>query len=107
VIDPDGARPNEVWFAGTMTPKHYARNFYRPAGHEQVEWTFPNSYKTNYFDRTLPGTKALMRVMDDLKPALVVSLHNAGFGGVYTISAARFRASTRRSMNSLDGKSCR
>ncbi len=66
-----------------MTPKHYARNFYRPAGHEQVEWTFPNSHKTNYFDRTLPETEALMRVMDDLEPALVVSLHNAGFGGVY------------------------
>jgi hypothetical protein len=80
-IDPDGARLNEGWFAGPMTPKHYARNFYRPAGHEQVEWTFPNSYKTNYFDRTLPETEALMRVMDDLKPALVVSLHNAGFGG--------------------------
>lgn len=83
MIDPDGARPNEVWFAGPMTPKRYARNFYRPADHEQVEWTFQNSYKTNYFDRTLPETEALMRVMDDLEPALVVSLHNAGFGGVY------------------------
>lgn len=82
-IDPDGTRLNEGWFAGPYTPKNYARHFYRPAGHEQVEWTFPNAYKTNYFDRTLPETEALMRVIDDLKPELIVSLHNAGFGGVY------------------------
>ena len=82
-VDPDGTRLNEGWFAGPFTPKNYARNFYRPAGHEQVEWTFPNAYKTNYFDRTIPESETLMRVIDELKPELVVSLHNAGFGGVY------------------------
>jgi len=82
-IDVDGTRLNEGWFAGPYTPKNYARHFYRPAPDNQVEWTFPNSYKTNYFDRTMPETEALMRVIDDLKPELIVSLHNAGFGGVY------------------------
>jgi len=82
-IDPDGTRLNENWFAGPFTIKNYARNFYRPAGPQQVEWTFPNSYKNNYFDATLPETEALMRVIDRLQPEFMVSLHNAGFGGVY------------------------
>ena len=82
-VDPDGARLNEGWFSGPFTITTYARNFYRPAGHQQVEWTFPNFYKTNYFDRSLPESQMLMRVIDRLKPALMGSLHNAGFGGVY------------------------
>lgn len=82
-IDPDGARLNEGWFAGPYTRTHYARHFYRPAGDEQVEWTFPFRYKRAYFDRILPETLALMRLIDDTKPALMCSLHNSELGGVY------------------------
>jgi hypothetical protein len=82
-VDPDGTRLNEGWFAGPFTVTNYARNFYRPAAHQQVEWTFPNFHKTNYFDRSLPESEMLMRVIDRLQPALMGSLHNAGFGGVY------------------------
>jgi hypothetical protein len=82
-IDPDGTRLNEAWFAGPFTPTMYARHFYRPTATEQVEWTFPIAYKNLYFDRTLPETQALMRVIDELRPAFMFSLHNAGFGGVY------------------------
>jgi hypothetical protein len=82
-VDPDGTRLNEGWFAGPFTVRNYARNFYRPAPHQQVEWTFPNFYKNNYFDRTIPESEMLMRVIDRLKPTLMGSLHNAGFGGVY------------------------
>ena len=82
-VDPDGTRLNEGWFNGPFTVTNYARNFYRPAGHKQVEWTFPNFYKNNYFDRSLPESQMLMRVIDRLQPALMGSLHNAGFGGVY------------------------
>jgi hypothetical protein len=82
-VDPDGTRLNEGWFAGPFTPRNYARHFYRPASDQQVEWTFPISYKKHYFDRALPETQMLMRVIDELKPELMASLHNAGFGGVY------------------------
>src|SRR5262249_6262307 len=82
-VDPDGTRLNEGWFKGPYTRTHYARNFYRPASEDQVEWTFPFSYKKAYFDRVLPETLALMRVIDDVKPALLCSLHNAESGGVY------------------------
>lgn len=82
-IDPDGTRLNEGWFKGPFTRSHYARHFYRPATHDQVEWTFPFSYKRAYFDRVLPETLALMRLIDDVKPDLLCSLHNAESGGVY------------------------
>lgn len=82
-IDPDGTRLNEGWFAGPFTARNYARNFYRPAFTEQVEWTFPISYKRLYFDATLPETETLMRVIDEVQPEFMFSLHNAGFGGVY------------------------
>ncbi|HEX5503464.1 MAG TPA: M14 family zinc carboxypeptidase, partial [Thermomicrobiales bacterium] len=82
-VDPDGTRLNEGWFAGPFTPTHYARHFYRPASDQQVEWTFPVSYQRLYFDRVLPETQMLMRVIDEARPEFMFSLHNAGFGGVY------------------------
>ncbi|MBK1783202.1 M14 family zinc carboxypeptidase [Prauserella cavernicola] len=82
-IDPDGLRLNEGWLAGPFTRQHYARNFYRPAGGDQVEWTFPLDYKDAYFDAALPETQALMRLIDQHRPSLVCSLHNSELGGVY------------------------
>ncbi|HZX01894.1 M14 family zinc carboxypeptidase [Kribbella sp.] len=82
-IDPDGLRLNEGWLKGPFTREHYARNFYRPAGDEQIEWTFPLDYKTAYFDEVLPETAALMRVIDQVRPQLMCSLHNTEVGGAY------------------------
>ncbi|MBN9184922.1 M14 family zinc carboxypeptidase [Microbacterium sp.] len=82
-IDPDGLRLNEGWFDQPGDRAHYARHFYRPAPDEQVEWTFPNAYKRAYFDRVLPETLGLMLLIDDVKPDLLVSLHNGEMGGVY------------------------
>jgi hypothetical protein len=82
-IDPDGTRLNEGWFTGPFNRVHYAANFYRPAPAEQVEWSFPFQYKDAYFDQVMPETLALMRVIDELKPTIAVSLHNTELGGVY------------------------
>ena len=82
-IDADGMRLNEGWFKGPYTVTNYARHFFRPAPFDQVEWTFPVEYKDLRFDRPLPETQALMRVIDEVKPRFLYSLHNAGFGGVY------------------------
>jgi hypothetical protein len=82
-VDPDGARLNESWFAPPLTRERYARGFYRPAGDEQVEWTFPLDYRGVYFDRVLPESLALMRLIDEVRPALMCSLHNSEVGGVY------------------------
>ncbi|GAA5066618.1 hypothetical protein HNP84_000978 [Thermocatellispora tengchongensis] len=82
-LDPDGTRLNEGWFAGPFTKSHYGRHFYRPAGDEQVEWTFPFAYKDAYFDQVMPETLALMRLIDDTRPAFMTTLHNAELGGAF------------------------
>jgi hypothetical protein len=82
-VDPDGSRLNEGWFAGPFTRSQYARHFFRPASNQQVEWTFPFAYKRAFFDAILPETLALMRVIDEVKPEFMYSLHNAEYGGVY------------------------
>lgn len=82
-IDPDGMRLNEGWFDDPFDGEVYFRNFYRPPGHEQVEWTFPINYKKRYFDTMLPETQALQRVIDDVRPDFYIPLHNSESGGAY------------------------
>lgn len=83
VSDVDGTVLNEAWFKGPFSIYHYARNFFRPAGHEQVEWTFPIEYKNFTFNAPLPETQALMKLIDNTNPAFIYSLHNGGFGGAF------------------------
>ena len=59
VSDPDGAKLNEGWFKGSFTPLNYALNFYRSAGYQQVEWTFPIKYKRLNFNNPHTGDKGL------------------------------------------------
>ena len=82
-IDIDGAILNEGWFKGEFNPLKYAKNYYRPAPPEQVEWTFPVNYKKLKFETPLPETQALMHLIQELKPKFMYSLHNSAFGGVY------------------------
>ncbi|BAS27972.1 M14 family zinc carboxypeptidase [Limnochorda pilosa] len=82
-VDPDAVRLNEGWFHGPFTLRNYARHFYRPRSEEQVEWTFPVTYKTFRFDRPMPETRALMAAIERGRPNVLYSLHNAGFGGVF------------------------
>lgn len=81
--DADGTKLNEDWFKGPFTLHNYARNFFRPAGHQQVDWTFPIDYKNLKFDNPIPETEAMMTLIDEIKPKFIYSLHNAGFGGAY------------------------
>ncbi|MGN1344040.1 MAG: M14 family zinc carboxypeptidase [Traorella sp.] len=82
-IDIDGTKLNEGWFKGPFNLTNYARDFFRPTSYEQVEWTFPIEYKQLKFDKPLPETLALMKLIDEIKPDFMYSLHNAGFGGAY------------------------
>ncbi len=82
-IDPDATRLNEGWFKGPFNIENYARGFYRPAGCEQVEWTFPIDYRGRRFDKPIPETKALIALMEETKPRFVYPLHNSAFGGAY------------------------
>ncbi len=81
--DADGTKKNEKWFKGPFTITNYMRNFFRPAGFEQVDWTFPIDYKQLHFHDSIPETTAMMKLIDEIKPHFIYSLHNAGFGGAY------------------------
>ncbi|MDR1704441.1 MAG: hypothetical protein LBS19_07110 [Clostridiales bacterium] len=83
VSDVDGTVLNEGWFKGPFTIYNYARNYFRPDGEQQVEWTFPMKYKRYEFNAPIPETQALMRLIDEIKPDFIYSLHNGGFGGAY------------------------
>jgi hypothetical protein len=82
-VDPDGVRLNEKWFKGPFNIYNYSKNYFRPVGFEQVEWTFPIDYKEIHFHSPMPETKAVMKIIDETRPHFVYSLHNAGFGGAY------------------------
>lgn len=82
-IDVDGTKLNEGWFKGPFTLYNYAKDFYRPIGNEQAEWTFPFTYKNYKWDTPIPETRVLMDIIDRVKPTFMYSLHNAGFGGAY------------------------
>ncbi len=82
-IDVDGTQLNEKWFKGPFTITNYTRNYFRPAGYEQAEWTFPLHYKKYHFDTPIPETQTLMNIIDAVKPEFMYSLHNSGFGGTY------------------------
>lgn len=82
--DPDGARLNEPWTTSwPPTMESYHRHFYRPARWHQPEWTFP----APSFTGQLPETKALMAVIDEVRPELYVSLHNSDSGGAFLMSS--------------------
>ncbi|AXJ09888.1 M14 family zinc carboxypeptidase [Arthrobacter sp. PM3] len=82
-IDPDGTRLNEAWYRGPITRSNVARNAYRPATGDQIEWTFPVEHEGVSVGNPVPETQALMRLIEVVRPRLVVSLHNADFGGGY------------------------
>lgn len=83
VADIDGLILNEGWFKGPLTIAKYVENYYRSAGDVQIEWSFPIRYKRLLFEKPVPETVAIMKLIDSYKPSFIYSLHNAGFGGVY------------------------
>lgn len=82
-VDPDGLGLNEGWFADPGSRPAYEQHCFRPAPDEQVEWAFPLTVGDYSFDRPLPETRAMMRLLDEHRPELVVTLHNSELGGAY------------------------
>ena len=86
--DADGTRLNEGWFGGPWTREHYFRHFFRPASDAQVEWTFPFSTDGFSVNAPIPETLALMAAIDEVRPTVLASLHNAEMGGAYFYATA-------------------
>ncbi|MFI2432800.1 M14 family zinc carboxypeptidase [Streptomyces sp. NPDC018693] len=73
--DPDGASLHVTPAPRSLLEYHLG--FYRPAGPEQPEWS-PALLPP---DRLPPETRALIRVIDELRPYLQVTLHGTELGG--------------------------
>ena len=71
-IDPDGATLNEGWFKGEFDPIKYTRHYYRPAPHEQNEWTFPVKYKKLNFSTPPSETQGLIHLIKEIKPIFMM-----------------------------------
>jgi len=81
--DPDAARLNQGWFGGPFTPVNYALHYFRQPATEQVEWGFPAKYKDLVTGEPIPEVRALMGLIDRVRPRFLFSLHNSNFSGVY------------------------
>ncbi|WP_431954101.1 M14 family zinc carboxypeptidase [Actinacidiphila sp. bgisy167] len=77
--DPDGARLNEAVPEGRFTMLGHYRHFFRPRAAEQPEW-LPDD---GTLDGALPETRALIGVIDELRPVLQCSLHGVDVGGTF------------------------
>ncbi|MCX5330601.1 MULTISPECIES: M14 family zinc carboxypeptidase [unclassified Streptomyces] len=73
--DPDGASLHITPAPRSLFDYHLG--FFRPAGHEQPEWS-PAVLPP---DRLPPETRALTGVIDELRPYLQVTLHGTDLGG--------------------------
>lgn len=78
-LDPDGARHTEPWTRHPGTLERQLRHFYRPAADQQPEWLPPPGRGA----APLPETRALLSVLDELRPALQFSLHANDVGGAW------------------------
>jgi len=86
-IDPDGARLNQGFLKGPLTPMNFAKNYYRAPEHLTGEENFPFRYGETDFNHPLPETKALMKLLDQTRFDLISSLHNMKWGGItYQVS---------------------
>lgn len=64
-----------------LLPQRYYQGFYRPVARNQPGFTFPISGAEQDDVQPLPETWAVMHVIDQARPELVVDLHNGDFGG--------------------------
>lgn len=79
-IDPDGAALNEPWLPGPYTLRGHYEHFFRPCAAEQPEWLPSKGFAQ---DAALPETRALLEVLDGLRPVLQCSLHGIDVGGSF------------------------
>jgi len=81
--DPDGLLLTEPWFSSSWPPtmEAYHRGFYRPASQDLPEWTFPVQ---DGVSALLPETQAMMKFIDSVPMAALISLHGSDSGGSYT-----------------------
>ena len=80
--DPDGARLNEKFQKGPLTPLNFTLNYYRTPSSLAPESCFPFRFGPLDLNRPVPETRALMKLLDRIPFDFVSSLHMMKWGGI-------------------------
>lgn len=87
-IDPDGALLNEPWTQKPFSFKTYMRGFHQQPRPEQVDLSFPITYKKITWDKPSQEAQILQSVLDGVHPDFFYPGHDArpAIGSWYYIS---------------------
>jgi len=87
-IDPDGALLNEGWTQKPFTFRNYMRSRHLQPWVDQVDCSFPITYKKLVFNQPSKEAKILQGLLDRIRPDFFFTLHNwiAAGGAWYGIS---------------------
>ena len=80
--DPDAARRNEGFQSGDKSVLSFCLNYYRTPVSHTPELCFPYRFGPLDLDHPVPETRALMKVMDEVKLHFVSGLHMMKWGGI-------------------------
>ena len=80
--DPDGARRNEGFQRGPLTPLNFSLNYYRTPHSITPDGCFPFRYGPLDLNAPPAETRALMSLLDKVKMSFVSSLHMMKWGGI-------------------------
>lgn len=89
-IDPDGVMLNEGWTQKPFTFERFMKCSFKQNSADQAERSLPLVYKDYVFDRPTTEAKALMDVIDSVRPDLYMALHNSATGGAYYLTSHDF-----------------
>jgi hypothetical protein len=82
-IDPDGAHLNEGWTLQPFSLESFMRNYFMQAYPEQVDMSFPISYKKLIWDRPSKEALILQRLLDEIRPDFYYPAHTTRTGGAF------------------------
>lgn len=100
-IDPDGSLLNEGWTQQRFTLGNYMRNLHFQAPADQVDTSFPITYKGLIIDQPSPEALILKGLLERVRPDFFFTLHNAWTGGAFYFLSRDLGAQGRGQLNEL------
>jgi hypothetical protein len=82
-IDPDGALLNEGWTLKSFSLESFMKSYFMQAYQEQVDMSFPISYKRLIWDRPSREALILKRLLDEIRPDFYYPAHTTRTGGAF------------------------
>ena len=100
-IDPDGAKLNEGWTQQDFSLERYMRHRYMQATQDQVDTSFPYSYKRLAYSAPSAEAEVLRTIIDRTRPDFYFPLHNNCLGGAFFFLSRDLGESTYQTIRHL------